>query len=296
MDIKYLDTFVKVTELKSFTLAAERLGLTQPGVSKQIQRLESELGTHVFRRTEGELALTDAGRAVYQSARALLTEWSSLQAHCRTYQGPVVGALSIGASTIPAKHFLPHILKSFTHAYPAVEVTVRVADSKDIEESLASGEIHMALIGHKPVSPALTARCIGSDQLVVVSPVNFPCQGDWTRAPFILRENGSGTLRAAQEALCSLGVLVDGLHCTVHASDTALILRLVQLGVGLAVLSNLDAQEAVAAGYAEIVHEFPEQRQFYLAEYRDYQCSAIQDAFSQMVYETLGLQTDAANP
>lgn len=294
MDIKYLDTFVKVTELKSFTLAAERLGLTQPGVSKQIQRLEAEVGASLFRRSDGDLSLTEVGQAVYQTARSVLSDWANLQARCQQYEGPLSGELVIGASSIPGKHFLPQIVAAFTRAYPSVQLQVRIGDSTAIEEALASGNVSIALIGRKPESAALTAHPIGSDRLVIVAPKDFPLESDWRQGKFIFREQGSGTHLAAQAALAAIDVLADGLHAPIHVNDTALILNLVRLGLGMAVLSELDALEAVALGQARIVHAFTEERHFYLTQYREYLTNPLVVAFTQTVYKTLGIEKDAS--
>ncbi|MCY0875267.1 MAG: LysR family transcriptional regulator [Firmicutes bacterium] len=282
-----MDTFVKVIELKSFTLAASRLGLTQPGVSKQIQRLEAELGITLFHRTDGELTLTDAGRSVYQSACTLLAEWSSLQARCRQSQDPLSGELTVGASTIPSRHFLPRILANFAKAYPAVQVTVEVGDSSGIEEGLSNGNIHIALIGRKPESPALKAQCIGSDHLVIIASSDFSLTEDWRKSPFLFREQGSGTRRAAQEALAGIGVLADSLYAPFQVNDTGLILQLVRQGVGVAVVSDLDAIEAVQLGYVQVIHRFSDIRAFYVAQYRDYNLHPIEEAFLQTVHDTL---------
>lgn len=287
MDIKYLDTFIKVTELKSFTLAAERLHITQPGVSKQIQRLETELGTVLFHRGEADIALTEAGQAVYQSAKILLADWSALQSRSQQYSGQLTGQLTVGASTIPCKHLLSGILQAFYVACPTVEVTVHSDDSSGILAAVESGAIDIALLGSKPSSSDVSFVQIGSDQLVVIGPPSLAADSNWRHMPFILRLPGSGTRLAADEVLRELGILPEGLICPLQTNDIQLILQMVRLGIGLAIVSSLDAAEAIDCGHAKIIQELPVKRNFYLIERRSNEQSLLHRTFVEIALRVL---------
>ncbi len=283
MDIKYLDTFLKVCELKSFTLAAERLGLTQPGVSKQMQRLEAELHTTLFCREDHELALTDAGRRLYQTARLLVSEWALLQNRLHQLDGPIQGVLRIGASSIPTKHFLPRILPAFHNDCPAVQVVVHSHDSGQVLELLQKGDVDVAILGSKPESAEIASVRIAADRLVIVANPAYCRTAEWRSCPFILRESGSGTRRAAEEALRDMGVFPEGISYTLLTNDTSLMLRMVESGLGLAVVSNLDAKDAVASGHVQIVHELPTGRRFYVAYPRAEENTPLLQAFLRTV-------------
>lgn len=283
MEIKYLNTFLKVCEFKSYTLAARKLGLTQPGVSKQMQRMESELGVALFDRGDHGLALTEAGRHLYQTARLFVSEWESLKNRVLPSEGPLQGTLRIGASSIPAKHFLPRILPAFHQGYPAVRVDVHCHDSEQVLEMLQQDGIDAALLGRKPESSEILSVRIAADRLVVVAGPD-PCDPEsWSQCPLIWREPGSGTRLAAEEALRDAGISPQGISYTFMVNDTSLILRMVRAGLGVALVSNLDAYEAVLSGGVQIVREFGARRDFYLAYPRKGQFSPLVQAFSRTV-------------
>lgn len=295
MDIKYLDTFLKVCELKSFTLAAERLGLTQPGVSKQMQRLEAELNTGLFCREDHELALTEAGRHLYQTARLFVSEWSLLQNRLHQFDGPIQGTLRIGASSIPTKHFLPRILPAFHSDCPAVQVVVRSHDSGQVLDLLQKGEVDVALLGSKPESAEIASDRIATDRLVIVAHPAYCGNSEWHNCSFILREHGSGTRRAAEEALRDMGIFPEGISYTLQANDPSLIFRMVQSGLGLAIVSNLDAKDAVASGHVQIVRELTASRDFYVAYPRADQTTSLLQAFLRTVTLQMKQTLNSAN-
>ncbi len=272
MDIKCLETFIKISQLGSFTQVADIMHLSQPGVSKQIQRLESYLGVPLLRRNENGTQLTVAGRQVYQYGKEILGIWDSLIRYCNEVSGLVKGVLRIGASTIPAAHFLPTILASFHEMFHSVEISVQVCDSDIIMEKLRNDEIDLALVGKYPENqPDVWTTRVGSDYLVVVGPAsdyrdqssaeNF----DWLASPFILREPGSGTRFATEQILSELGVGLDKIRCVAVANDTQAILELVKKGVGLAIVSNLAVETAVQNRQLSIIFTLPKQRYFYAA-------------------------------
>ncbi|MCY0901697.1 MAG: LysR family transcriptional regulator [Firmicutes bacterium] len=269
MDIKYLDAFVNVVDLKSFTLAATRLGISQPGISKQVQRLEAELGTRLIARSDGELLLTEAGQLTYQTARMLLAQWESLQGQCALLSQDVSGRVIIGASTIPGKHYLPAILKRLQVLYPHVHVEVQLDDSEAVLTAVHAGRVDIGLVGAQPESPDLLYWRIGSDQLVIVGSPDLEEGVDWRRLPFVLREPGSGTRRAAETGLREVGVLPESLSCFLQTNDTDLILTLVKTGLGLAILSNQDTSLPLESGDLKLVEVLPAHRDFYAVQRRD---------------------------
>ncbi|UOF89046.1 LysR family transcriptional regulator [Fodinisporobacter ferrooxydans] len=281
MDIKYLETFLKVCDLGSFTAAADALNMSQPGVSKQIQRLQADLGVTLLRREENGIKLTEAGRKVYASGKTILAEWNALSDSCRNMGDTLSGLLRIGASTIPAKHLLPNVITNFHTTYPLVELSVYVADSKQVLEQLYRGSVEIACVGAKPEHPDVYSLQLASDRLVVIANRHKSPDRNWTDDPFILRETGSGTRIASEQALSSMGVMLDKVKCAAEVSDTGLMIRLVEAGMGLAIVSNLDVDSAVQEGRLSVIHEFPYQRHFYLACMRDASHHAVIQAFLQ---------------
>lgn len=282
MDMKYLETFIKVCDLGSFTAAADVMNISQSGVSKQIQRLQANLGVTLLRREDNGIKLTEAGREVYSSGKNILAIWNKLSDACHSVSNQLSGLLRIGASTIPAKHLLPMILMNVHSTYPHVELFVNVADSQHILDSLYRGSIDIAYVGAKPEHPEAHYIPMTADKLVVISNRPEWSDRDLPECPFILRESGSGTRTAFEQTMSVMGLMPDKVKCAAKVSDTGLIIQLVEAGMGLAVVSSLDVESLIQQGRIKVVRELPAERQFYLVFMRDSSCQALIDAFVQV--------------
>jgi LysR family transcriptional regulator, low CO2-responsive transcriptional regulator len=282
MDMRYLETFIKVCDLGSYSAAADAMNITQPGVSKQIGRLQANLGVTLLRREDNGIKLTEAGREVYSSGKNILAVWNKLSDACHSVSNQLSGLLRIGASTIPAKHLLPRILMNMHSTHPHVELAVNVADSQHILDSLYRGSIDIAYVGAKPEHPEAQCIPMAADKLVVISNRSEWSDRDLPDCPFILRESGSGTRTAFEQAVSAMGLMPDKVKCAAEVSDTGLIIQLVEAGMGLAVVSNLDAEALIQQGRIKVVHELPAERQFYLVYMRGSASQALMEAFVQL--------------
>jgi len=277
-----LETFIKVCDLGSYSAAADALNISQPGVSKQIGRLQATLGVTLLRREDNGIKLTEAGREVYASGKNILAIWNKLSDVCHSVSNQLSGLLRIGASTIPAKHLLPKVLVNVHSTYPHVELSVNVADSKQILDSLYRGSIDIAYVGTKPEHPEAHYIPMAADKLVVISNQTDWSTRDLSECPFILRETGSGTRTAFEQAMSAMGLNSDKVKCFAEVSDTGLIIQLVEDGMGLAVVSSLDVDSLIQQGRIKVVHELPAERKFYLVFMRDSSSQALIEAFMQL--------------
>lgn len=286
--LKFLSKFLSVqagnpiTFPCIYTAAAEAMKISQPGVSKQIGRLQATLGVTLLRREDNGIKLTEAGREVYSSGKSILAIWNKLEDSCHSVSSQLSGLLRIGASTIPAKHLLPRLLMNVHSTYPHVELAVNVADSQHILDSLYRGAIDIAYVGTKPEHPEAQCIPMTADKLVVISGRPEWSDRDLSECPFILREPGSGTRTAFEQALSSMGLMPDKVKCAAEVSDTGLIIQLVEAGMGLAVVSSLDAESLIQQGRIQVVHELPAERPFYLVFMRDACCQALIEAFVEL--------------
>ena len=124
MDTRQLAAFCAVVERRSFSHAAEQLGVTQPAVSLQVRALEKRLGTQLLDRSGRRVEPTEAGRRLYRGAQRLLTlEAQMLDELAAEAEGELTGSLSIGASTGPAAIVVPQLLCEFQAAHPGVRVS-----------------------------------------------------------------------------------------------------------------------------------------------------------------------------
>src|SRR4029077_1215643 len=114
MELRHLTYFVAIAEERSFTRAAERLWVAQPGLSTQIRRLEAELGVQLFERHSRGVDLTSAGALFLERARAQLAAAEAAGATWRDLESGVAGTVRLGLATSARSHLTPVVLERFT--------------------------------------------------------------------------------------------------------------------------------------------------------------------------------------
>src|ERR687885_482158 len=125
MDTRQLAAFCAVVERKSFSQAAERLGVSQPAVSLQIRSLEQRLGTQLLDRSGRTVEPTEAGRRLYRNAQRMLAlEEQLVEDGGGGGDGELRGRLELGASTGPGETVLPVLLCEFQQRHPEVRVAL----------------------------------------------------------------------------------------------------------------------------------------------------------------------------
>lgn len=150
MDIQNLRAFLLVAESGSFSLAAEKLHLTQPAVSKRVAQLEEELETPLFDRIGRTVRTTEAGDALLPHARAVQREIQAAQQSVRDLAGDVGGRLRLATSHHIGLHRLPPVLSYFSQAYPGVHLDIDFMDSEQAYDLTLRGEVELAVVTLSP--------------------------------------------------------------------------------------------------------------------------------------------------
>src|SRR6202162_2583924 len=203
MDLRQLEIFVKVAELKSFSKAAEALFLTQPTVSEHIRTLERELGVRLLDRLGRGAESTAAGRLLLSHAtRMLQLQREALQA-MDSFQGRLAGELLVAASTIPGEYVLPPLIGRFKEKFPDIAITLLIGDSRAVGDWVAEGRAEVGVVGAQLPHRGVEFRELMPDELVLVVPIGHPWQGkkeigleDLRAEPLLLRERGRGQTAA----------------------------------------------------------------------------------------------------
>lgn len=175
MDTQSLKVFLAVAENASFTLAAEKLFLTQPAVSKRIAGLEEQLGCMLFDRIGRDIQLTEAGRTLLPRARQWLLELDDIRRSISNLSGEVAGTLRIGTSHHVGLHRLPPILREFSRRYPEVRLDIRFIDSEEAWEGVLHGELELGVVTLPPEpDPRVEQVPIWDDPLVFMAAPEHP--------------------------------------------------------------------------------------------------------------------------
>ncbi|MGH2932015.1 MAG: LysR family transcriptional regulator, partial [Gaiellaceae bacterium] len=151
MDTRQLAAFCAVVDRKSFSLAAEQLGVTQPAVSLQIRSLEKRLGQQLLDRSGRRVEPTEAGLRLYRGAQKLLAlEQQLLEDVAGDEDGELRGELAIGAATGPGATVVPVLLCEFQRENPEVRVELTISDTQSVIEAVARRELELGVVGATP--------------------------------------------------------------------------------------------------------------------------------------------------
>ncbi len=191
MDLDQLRYFLRVAERQSFTKAAADLAISQPALSRSIQKLEEDLGQPVFERQARAVVLTDAGRLLQARARQALALLDDTRTEI-TDDGRS-GRLRIGAIPTVAPYFLPDVLRRFTKAFPNASVVVREETTALLLKACGDGEIDLGILALPVSAPSLDVETLFEEELLLVMPPDHPLASrptvriaDIESLPFIL--------------------------------------------------------------------------------------------------------------
>jgi len=243
MDISALQAFLAVAETSSFSLAAEKLFLTQPAVSKRIAALEQELGTALFDRIGRQIGLTEAGRALLPRARRILDELEDSRRAIANLSGRIAGRLSFATSHHIGLHRLPPVLREFHQRYPEVELDIQFMDSEAACQAVLHGELELGIVTLPTLTPPnLETRLLWNDPLAVVVATGHPLAtgkntavAELAQWPAILPAQGTYT-REIVEATFARAGLVPQVSMATNYLET--IKMLVAVGLGWSVLPH----------------------------------------------------------
>ena len=175
MDFASLKAFIAVAENRSFSLAAERLFLTQPAVSKRIAALEEDLGIALFDRLGRSIQPTEAGEKFLISARRILDDITVSREELHSLSATIGGRLRLATSHHVGIHRLPPILKSFTQLHPDVELDLMFMDSELACDEVANGNIELAVVTlPDQVDSGLHTQRVWRDPLGIICAKDHP--------------------------------------------------------------------------------------------------------------------------
>ncbi|MDW7771601.1 MAG: selenium metabolism-associated LysR family transcriptional regulator [Desulfobulbaceae bacterium] len=294
MEMRKLEVFCRVVELKSFTRAAEAVLLSQPTVSEHIRSLEEELGQKLIDRLGREAEPTPVGSLLYKYAVRMLRLQEEAVESIENYGGKLFGRIMIGSGTIPGTYILPRLISQFRKKYSSIQATLRIAGSQLIASEVLNGGLDMAVVGARWKEKGLEWRQIFSDRLVLVVNAEHPWASrravgleELKNEPFILRESGSGTRRVIDQILENHGVNPADLQEVAEIGSTAAIKEAVKAGIGISILSVRSVEQDVNLGLLKTIplNGIDLERPFYLIKRINRELSPVSAIFRDYLLE-----------
>lgn len=255
MTLRQLQIFCAVAQSSSTTAAAQSVSLSQSATSAALNDLESALETRLFDRVGKRLLLNDSGRALLPVARALLDDAHAIEDAFRGQGNAIPISLDLAASNTVGNYLLPTLLASFSKAWPGARLSLQIANTMEVATAVAELKVDLGLIEGPCHVPGLLVIPWREDELVVVAAPDHPLTHEalqsrltvrqLRQAPWILREAGSGTREAAEQALVQH---LQQLRVDITLGSPESIKNAIAAGMGLSYLPLCAVQDMLTSG------------------------------------------------
>jgi DNA-binding transcriptional LysR family regulator len=295
MDTRQLQAFCAVVEKKSFSQAAEQLGVTQPAVSLQVRALEQRLGQSLLDRSGRRVEPTEAGRRLYTSAQRMLALEEQLLEEVSADDGRLAGTLAIGASTGPGAHLVPLLLCEFQREHPDLHVALSIWDTQTVIEHVADRQLELGVVGALRRHRSLEFEPLVRDEIVLAVPPGHHAAGgtitveELKEETLIVMQEGAGVRQVVEEELRRAGLRLRGVEPKLELGLQESVKSAVAAGYGVAFISRTAIEGELAAGRLEAaqVEGVEPARQIYIVRARGRSATRAAEAFLSFAKERL---------
>jgi DNA-binding transcriptional LysR family regulator len=287
MDTRQLQAFCAVVEKKSFSQAAEQLGVTQPAVSLQGRALEQRLGQSQLDRSGRRVEPTEAGRRLYRSAQRMLALEEQLLDEVSADDGRLTGTLAIGASTGPGAHLVPLLLCDFQREHPDLHVALSIWDTQTVIDRVADRQLELGVVGALRRHRSLEFEPLVRDEIVLAVPPGHDAAGgtisldELKEETLIVMQEGAGVRQVVEEELRRAGLRLRGVEPKLELGLQESVKSAVAAGYGVAFISRTAIEGELAAGRlaAAQVEGVEPARQIYVVRARGRSATRAAEAF-----------------
>jgi DNA-binding transcriptional LysR family regulator len=255
MDTRQLAAFCAVVERKSFSQAAERLGVTQPAVSLQVRSLEKRLGRQLLDRSGRRVEPTEAGLALYRGAQRLLAVEGQLLEELEAGEdGELGGTLEVGASTGPGSTVVPVLLGEFQRRNPSVAISLSISDTQTVVDRVAERELELGVVGAARRHRGVVFEPLFRDEVVLVCPPDHRFAGrtvsldELREEPLIVMQQGAGVRQVIEDELRQAGTRLRDLEPKLELGLQESARSAVAAGYGVTFISRAAIEADLAAG------------------------------------------------
>src|SRR3954454_24061305 len=255
MDTRQLQAFCEVVERKSFSQAAERLGVTQPAGSLQVRSLEKRLRRKLLDRSGRRVEPTEAGLALYRGAQRMLAlEGQLIEELDAGEEGELGGTLEVGASTGPGSTVVPVLLCEFQRENPGVAVSLSISDTQSVVDRVAERELELGVVGAARRHRGVVFEPFFRDEVVLACPPGHRFAGssvsldELREEPLIVMQEGAGVRQVIEDELRRAGTRLRDLDVRLELGLQESVKSAVVAGHGVTFISSSAIEAELAAG------------------------------------------------
>ena len=256
MEMNQLEVLAVVAEEKSFSRAAEVLHRTQPAISQAVQRLEQEIGEKLFDRSSKNGTLTLAGEVLLDYAKQMLNLRQTARNAIKEMRDLHHGKVTISANEHTVFYLLP-VIQEFRRLYPLVKIEVQRGVASRIPKEVLAREVELGVISFKPNDKSVNSTPVLVDELTLIVSPQHPLAN---RKSVSVKELGVETFVAhnapspyRQKVIETFDKHQTKLHIAIELPSLEAIKRLVEKGVGVALVPKLTAQNEISNGQLHAV-------------------------------------------
>ena len=291
MDINQLEVFLGVAQEKSFSRAAKALNRTQPAVSQAIRRLEAELGEPLFDRSSKDGTLTSAGRVLLDFAQQMMNLRHHAHTAIRELRDLHRGKLSLSANEYTVMGLLP-LIPIFRTRHPHIKIEVKRSLASRIPSEILGRDIEIGVVTFKPTDAAISSIPVSMDELALIV---APDHSLASRTTVSVRDLGAETFVAhnvaspyRERVVKTFEKYRTPLNISLEMPTLEAIKRMVESGLGVALVPRLTAQNEIARGslVGITVKEMRLERRLYLIYRKGATLSHAAKAFLRVARET----------
>jgi DNA-binding transcriptional LysR family regulator len=286
--LRQLKIFESVARLSSFSRAAEELHLTQPAVSTQIRKLEEHAGQALFEQFGKKIYLTAAGTELLEHSRAIIAQFEAAEQAMTASRGVAGGRLNIAVISA-GDYYFPRLLVEFLRRHRDVSLNFTVHNREGLLAELAGNRTDLAVMARPPTDLDTINLPFAPNPYVIVAAPGHELAKERNLErerieAFVLREKGSDTWHALEEAI---GALAASVNVAMQIRSTETIKQAVMAGMGISFLSAHTVSDELRAGslVALEVEGFPVMLHWYVVQRRGKRLPPVASAFKDFLLE-----------
>ena len=291
MNLNQLKIFYLAAKKGNLSVAARELFITQPAVTKGIQRLQEFYDMKFVDHIGKKLLLTDAGEVLFEIAEKIFELESQAEESIRDFQQRKRGHIRILSSESFGDYYLPQVIILYSKAYPLVRITMDILPTEQVVENTVTLNDDLGFISYPVQHKKLLVKEVLEDQLVIITPLDHPLTRkkmltakDLADQPIIMHETGSAPRKAIDEYIRKNQL---NIKIPLEISSNRAIKRAVEEGIGIALISRKVAREEIQAGrlMAIPLSDPSMTRKFYMIHHKDKYLSESLQSFIDQVFD-----------